>query len=293
MIDGESPLAKPPSRRKRQPLAPKSGNRPRLVSPRKRRVKAKRPRRAVDMSGLPTLGMTTIPTSSTGFSLGLSHSPGYSPTADENAEFKLTIGKWSNQKKRGNFTIFKDEDAGPMQTSLCPRKSLVAANPVYTPAIHTNQLRQAQQPWLQPQYQQNLYYNYPYASMQSNQPSHIPFSDFDLGKENMEPDRFRNEPIDQYQSINPLMFRSTPRNVQTLAANLDDPFSGPQHGFNASPMALEDPFGYDRNPLASAYSSLGYEYSSRQIKQDGFPPNRTVSDKLGNGVSGALFPTSE
>ncbi len=256
-IKGESPLPKKPVRRKRSPLKELNANVTRNVG---RPVKVKHSQATGHRHGpeeVRSRPLPSLPSSSADTPYAVKSR--FSPTEDENLEFKLTVGQLANQKKGGNFTIFHDEDTKrriPKMVSQAietthpqfalPQMQAQVAHPrSHMPFMTT--------PWLQPQYQQTLPYQSLYMTQGREQPAHYTHQHVGFGKEKVEP--WFGGIGETEQHANPLGWNQNAMLVQNpYRTHNDFGFDGPT-GFS-SLSSHDDVFGYSANPLSAAYEHL-------------------------------------
>ena len=260
-LKGESPLPKKPTRRSRPVLAETSVN-----IPRRRSVKAvnaglgrsrvpKAPRRHM---------LPSLPSSSTGTSYATRSR--FSPTEDENMEFKLTVGGLAKQKKGGNFTIFTDKDEAKIrQNYMSLGAQLPSAGPTMVPSQPAASMPQSrpQMPfmttsWLQPQYQQNMSYQSLYMPQGPATATQYSYPWVGPGREHSIPGTMRTGGYEH---------RNNPLGWSTGAPVAADPhraFSGfgydGGHGNFSGLNTNDDVFGYSTNPL-SAFQRFGDQQS--------------------------------
>lgn len=256
-LKGETPVPKKAVRGKRLPLAEINVNVPR---------NAKRPMKAAE--ALPTRHrprlvdgtrqtLPFLPSSSTDISYD-AKSP-FSPTEDENMEFKLTIGHLANKKKGGNFTIFHDEENTHENLRAMSQRPQTTYPQLPTPQIQS-QMTQARShipfitaPWLQPQYQQTLpcqglhvaqgQENQGYYTNQHSGSGKQIFDSWFTGSSQME--QYTN-PLGWNQNTNPV--QNPYRAYNSFAYDGPSAFSGL--------TSHDDVFGYPANPLNVSYEQL-------------------------------------
>jgi hypothetical protein len=306
-LRGETPVPKP-VRRRRQPLAEIDGNIPRPPLP-----KSKGNRRRTRRLGLKEAARESspyIPSSP----MGAVYRPAsrFSPTEDENMEFKLTVGNLKDRKKRGNFAIFNDNGYARVQHQS---QSLVSdldgtrsGPPLAQSYIQQSPTRPQMQfmttPWLQPQYQQPASYHSMYNSMGQHGLPSVPSEGLGMEKENMEPG-----------------FAGTPRPVgyAKTASLAQAPVTAQDHFRSIHPSRLggnfglgglnmfDDPFGYSGNPLSAAFQQMPgaleapyhtgtYPFSTGTVANDTkgiISPDGTVSDVDVLDNVQTLFATSD
>ena len=256
-LKGESPLPKKPMRRKRSPLKELNANVPRNVG---RPAKAKN-LQAVGLRRGPeevrSRLLPSLPSSPTD-TLYAVKTP-FSPTEDENMEFKLTVGHLANQRKGGNFTIFHDEDTkchipkfGPQsienthpQFALSQMQAQVAHPRSHMPFVTT--------PWLQPQYQQTVPYQSLYMTQGREQVAHYTHQHVGFGKEKVEPWFGRIGETEQHAT--PLGWNQNAMLVQNpYRGHSDFSFDGPTAFSGLS--SHDDVFAFSANPFSAAYEHL-------------------------------------
>lgn len=306
-LRGETPVPKP-VRRRRQPLAETDGNllrtSNRAVKERKRRTRAQGLR---DMTREPSPYVAT--SSVTG-----SYRPAsrFSPTEDENTEFRLTIGNLKDRKKRGNFALFNDDGYARVQRqsqSLMsdldgtqPRPPLAQS---YTQqSTNRTQMQFMTTPWLQPQYQQSTSYHSMYTSIGQHSLHDPPTEELGIGKENVEPGFAAVGRAIGYPKPAPSV--QTPVTAQDHFRSIQAPRLGCNFGLSGLNV-FDDPFGYSTNPLNAAFQQMPstldasflmgtYPQSEDVIADDtkgAISPDGTVSDVDGIDNGQNLFATSE
>ncbi|RMD43964.1 hypothetical protein DV735_g1160, partial [Chaetothyriales sp. CBS 134920] len=250
LVDGEEPAPKPKARlRKKKPLAPVSENVPRLGKRKAKGVSTQSQRHSEVPSGL--AGIARLASSSAQASYGF-HGD-YSPTTDENTEFRLTIGNMSLHKRRGNYAIFNDQDSPTRglnrYSAFAPLQSL---NNSYGLSPMQHRLPFNSAPWLQPQHQNPIYFGNHFAAQRHVQPAYQPLPELGLGREIAGPSAERAS-SNAYQMTNPLIWKSP---QAALNGPSSDGSFGSFSGCFASTSTLSDPFGYSRNPLLEALAHL-------------------------------------
>lgn len=297
LLPGETPIAKSSIPHRRQALADTDGNVPRIN---RRPIKSRKSRNSTSDKRNPTPILLPpfppMPGSSTQTSFeALSH---FSPTEDESTDFKLTVSNLTNRTRHGNFAIFNNSNnSGPSIMSVSHSNLDATMRNPLMPQGNLNQRPQLSfvtTPWLQPQYQQNLYYNNGYITYQTEETRPKVSPGVGLGKENT-PWLATNVNPENKIPINPLVWKH-PAYMQTMPyltsayashCGLDD--IGGRYG------TLDDPFGCGRNPLSVAVGQLdgSQESSPAAEKPHLISPNGTLSEHGANDYEQAVFGTSE
>lgn len=306
-LRGETPVPKP-VRRRRQPLADTDVNAPRILN---RKVKGTRRRtRARGVKEMSREASPYIPSPS----VAGSYRPAsrFSPTEDENMEFRLTLGSLNDRKKHGNFAIFDDNgyariqhQSQPLVSDLDGTRSRPPLSQSYTQqSANTQQMEFMTTPWLQPQYQQSSSYHSMYTSIGQHELHNAAGEGLGMGKENMEPGFAAASRPTEYAKPAPLV--QAPVTAQDHFRSIQAPRLGGNFGLGGLNM-FDDPFGYSTNPLSAAFQQMpstfeapfltaGYPYSAGAVVDDAkgiISPNGTVSDVDGLDHGRTLFATSE
>ncbi|RMZ89245.1 hypothetical protein DV736_g3527, partial [Chaetothyriales sp. CBS 134916] len=249
LVEGEEPAPKPKARLRKKPLARVSANVPRLGKRKAKGLSTRNQRHSEMPLGLP--GIAHLASSSTQASYGFQGD--YSPTADENMEFRLAIGNMSLHKRPGNYAIFNDQESPTRNlnrySAFAPMQSL---NSSYGPPSMQPRLSFNSAPWLQPQHQNPIYFSNPHPAQRPVQPAYQPLHDVGLGREIAAP-MTEIASSNGYQIANPLVWKSP---QATLNSHSSDASFGSFSGCFASTSTLPDPFGYSRNPLLEALAHL-------------------------------------
>ena len=295
-LRGETPVPKP-VRRRRYPLVERDGNIA-CVSP--ARLQGKR--RSGYRFQVPA-ELVIQQSSSIGIASPDSRRR-FSPTEDENNEFKLTVENLRNGKRRGNVAVFDDSrypEAQPSRTALVSRLNDTRS---HRPTIHgygqqaakKPQMQFMTTPWLQPQYQQSTDYHQMYTTIDEREfrnPSH---SELNTGKENIEPDFFATDRITRGQASTAP--GESPVKAQDHFGSVPIPRLG-TFGLGGLNM-FEDPFGYSTNPLNTAFHSTasnlespflteGSAFSGANNMESVNSPDGTVSDHGGYAHGQSVF----
>jgi hypothetical protein len=307
-LRGETPVPKP-VRRRRQPLAQTDGNVPRTLD-----RKGKGRKRRTRAQGLKEMSRDASPYIESPSVAG-SYRPAsrFSPTEDENMEFKLTVGNLKDQKKRGNFAIFNDNGYARVQhqsqslvSDLDGTRSRPPLSQSYTQqSTNRPQMQFMTTPWLQPHYQQqSASYQNMYTLIGQHSLQNGPGEGLGMGKENMEPGfAAAGRPIG-YAKAPPLA--PAPVTAQDHFRSIQAPRLGGNFGLSGLNM-FDDPFGYSTNPLSAAFQQMPntleaqfmtetYPYSTGGVINDTkgvISPDGTVSDVDGLDNAQHLFATSE
>ncbi len=306
-LRGETPVPKP-VRRRRQALAETDGNVPRTSNRKgKGRKRRSRAQGLKEMSKEPSPYIPSSP-------IAGSYRPAsrFSPTEDENMEFKLTVGNLKDRKKRGNFAIFNGNGYARVQhqpQSLVPDLDCTRSRPPLGPSHSQHSTSRPQMefmttPWLQPQYQQSSSYHSMYTSVGQHNIHNALGDGLGMGKENMEPGfATAGRPIG-YAKPAPLV--QAPVTAQDHFRSIQAPRLGGNFGLGGLNM-FDDPFGYSTNPLSAAFQQMPstfeapflsetYPYSAGAVAEDTkgiISPDGTVSDVDGLDNGQNLFATSE
>lgn len=264
LIDGESPLPKlkQPRARKRQPLAERDTNAPRLV---KRKAKIDAPKAHTELSFAHTLPpLPYLPSSSTGDSIGLGSR--YLPTEDDDDDFKPPLEVFAPRKRQVQFTILGDgsPNYGSNLSMEEGRNPLQAALPVYG-NTSLQQVPKASASWLQPHYQSALQYTNPYTSYRPVAREYQGYYEAGIGNENVAP---LADPPSSFRlaSSNPLSWRSPVRPSTSSRLLPDSPF-GNLFGLFAGGGQSDDPFVTANNPLAEALEHLEGDKEPVTVKE--------------------------
>ena len=161
-LRGEEPLPPPKQpRRKRTALASIDTNITRVP---RRQYKMSSPRKSPQRRKIRVA-------SRTGFNNGRSSSligslgvrDRFSPTEDENAEFKLTFGDLNTRKRKGNFAIFDDDESTKPRSRSTMPQPFSAPNLYHRPQLNQNMMNSpfftgpmSAYPWHQQQYQSGM-----------------------------------------------------------------------------------------------------------------------------------------
>lgn len=302
-LRGETPVPKP-VRRRREPLAEKDGN-SRRTSNRKGRGR-KRKSRAPGLKEMSNEPSSYVPSSP----VAGSYRPAsrFSPTADENLEFRLTVGNLKDSKKRGNFAIFDDNGYARVQhqsLSMASELDGARSRPSWTQGYTQQSSNRPQMqfmttPWLQPQYQQSASYHNMYTSIGQHSLHNWSNEGLGMGKENMEP---------TFTGAGGSMDHPGAAQDQVTAQDhfrsIQAPRLSGNFGFGGLNM-FDDPFGYSTNPLTAAFQQVPSSleapfltgpnpYSENGIIEDDkgvISPDGTVSDGDGMENGQNIFATS-
>lgn len=306
-LRGETPVPKP-VRRRRQPLAETDGNIPRASNRkgkgRKRKARARGPK---EMFKEASPYIPSSPVAGT-----YRPAPRFLPTEDENMEFKLTVGSFKDQKKRGNFAIFNDNGYARLEHQsqlLVPELDGTRSRPPLAQNFNQTSSSRAQMqfmttPWLQPQYQQSASYHSMYTSVSQHSLPNGTSEGLSMGKENVDPGSITAGRPTGYNKTAPSA--QAPVTAQDHFRPIQAPRMGGNFGLSGLNM-FDDPFGYSTNPLNAAFHqipstweapflSATYPYSAGGVTEDAkgvLSPDGTVSDvdALDNGQN--IFATSE
>ncbi|EXJ79194.1 hypothetical protein A1O3_08695 [Capronia epimyces CBS 606.96] len=258
LVDGESPPLKMKQVRcrKRQPLADRDTNAPRLVKRKAKGNPAKKQTELPFMHGLPPLPY--LPSSSTGDSYALGSRFLGTEDDDDDDDFKPTIGDLSSRKRPAHFTIFNDGSPGYTADTFTEegRNQLHASHQAYSRSARPS-LAVVSAPWLQPQYQPAWQYTNPYPPFR---PSH---REYQGGYDTMDAKEdipSLPEPTPEFRgpSTNPLAWKSPDRDVTAPVLPSESPFSS-FFGLFPGGMSCDDPFVSTKNPLTAALEHLGGE----------------------------------
>ena len=303
-LRGETPVPKP-VRRRREPLAEKDGN---IARESQRKGKGKgRKTRAQGLKELSHEPSSYVPSSPAAGSYRPASR--FSPTEDENLEFRLTVGNLQDRKKRGNFAIFDDDGyARVQQQSLSMASDLDRARSrpplAQSYAQHSTNRPQMQfmtTPWLQPQYQQSASYHNMYTSIGQHGLHDWSHDGLGVGKENFEPSH-----AGAGRPVGNLKPSQAPVTAQDHFRSIQAPRLGGSFGLGGLNM-FDDPFGYSANPLSAAFQQIPstleppYLAETNPFSADGIAeeakdvisPDGTVSDVDGLENGPSLFVTSE
>jgi hypothetical protein len=300
-LRGETPVPKP-ARRRREPLAEMDGNNPRN-SNRKGKGRKRKTRAQVlkEMSNEPSSYLPSSPEAG-------SYRPAsrFSPTEDENIEFRLTVGNLKDRKKRGNFAIFDDNGYARVQQqsqSMASDLDGTSSRPQKYAQQSTDrpQMQFLTTPWLQPEYQQSASYHSMYTSIGQHSLHDWSHDGLGMGKENVGPGFVgAGRPVGNPKS------NQAPVTAQDHFRSIQAPRLGGNFGFGGLNM-FDDPFGYSANPLSAAFQQIPSTleppflaetnpYSAGDITEDAkgvISPDGTVSDVDGLEHGPGLFATSE
>lgn len=260
VIDGETPLPKMKQARprKRQPLADRDVNAPRLV---KRMKKGDAPKKEPGLSlndAAPPLPY--LPSSSTGDSYALGSR--FLQADDDDEGLKPILGVLSARRRSSHFTIFNDGSPGyspsiPLGQSRNPfhsgHESYVHGSRQQLPVVAAS--------WLQPPNPTALPYTNPYAVYR---PVYRDYQSLYDSKENLPP--LADPHLDfPGPNSNPLSWKSPVRDTSGL-----DPPSEASYGsfFGLFPLGThhDDPFVTPKNPLTEALEHLEDEEDRIDIK---------------------------
>lgn len=289
LIDGESPVPKTKHTRprKRQPLADRDTNAPRLVKRKPRNSPSKkRARQALDQSIPP---LPYLPSSSTGESYTLGSR--FLQMDDDGEDWKPVAGNGLRKKRSSHFTIFDDGSPGygPATPADQRRNPFQAAPPSYLNNGRP-QLPTISPPWLQPQHQAGMQYASFCSIYRPLSRDSDAFYDPGTGKEN-------DLPIADFQpdyrtmTTNPLSWRSPVRDGITLTNPSESPFSD---FFGVFPVEAlhEDPFVSTKNPLAEALEHFEEEMLSTDTKMPQSLLQNTIDDEDAKPQIDALAATT-
>ncbi len=275
LIEGESPLPmpKPVRPRKRQPLADRDANAPRLV---RHKTKQDAPKKQAGQSypqGLPPLPY--LPSSSTGESYGIGGR--FLPAEEDDEDFKPVAGSLSSRKRHSLFTIFDDGSPGygPSNTMEQGQNPFHSGHPSQQ-ATSRSQLPVVSAPWLQPQHQSSLQYPNPYSAYRPVYREYQSYYDANPLKENLPvlPD---SQSELQGPSANPLLWKSPVRDVASLFPPPESPF-GNLFGLFPLGTSHDDPFVTTRNHLVEALEQLDDQDNSTHSKNQPRQQADTMSD---------------
>jgi len=259
MVDDSSPLKGEtlvPKPRKRLPLTTVGSNVPRLT---KRSAKATRTTTS-DVFQDPKLviqqRLQFIPGSSTTASFETASR--FSPTEDENMEFKLTVGSLTNRKRAGNFTIFNDNSLKSSQPMLPTIKSEEASqSPRFGqehPVPARPQLSILTAPWFPTQYQPPLYYNNGYMANRLSAAPSKTYEEIGQGKENVE---WTTAYADYgVSTANRLGYHYPGTGIHNGVVHHMTSVNTRQPAFDNPISQFGDPFAYARNPLSVAFGQF-------------------------------------
>lgn len=246
LIEGETPIPKARlvRARKRQPLAVKDENIPRLVRCETNNVsRTSRSKTNQVLSGLPPL--PSLPSSSTLESLTVGSR--FLPTEDTDFDSKPILSSISSRRRPAQFAIFNDGSPtrGPSLPTMHERNPLYSTQPSFLGGSRS-QLSALTAGWLQPQHQNSLQYHNAYNAYR-------PASITQFAEADKENTMTWEEPGSVLRATNPLTWRSPLRETQGIVIASDSPF-GNFLSFFPSVSDIEDPFGATKNPLAEAMS---------------------------------------
>ena len=241
LIEGETPIPKSKPRPKRKALGHVSANAPRLVK--RKAVKTRSPRKARHQSRLPH----SLPIRSSSTRPGQSLQSQYTPSEEENMEFRLAVKEMSLRKRPANFTVFNDSSTAYLPRMPSFPGQQMSLNQNYN--LHMSQrLGFVNHAWLQPQNQNPLYVenNHRYGTAYS---TYMGYQTNMPDKENVMPDASTIN----HHTANPLAWSSA---VPDLSAGTDssDSTFGSLSGYFSTMPGSADPFGPVKNPLAGAFS---------------------------------------
>lgn len=276
LIDGESPVPKTKQGRprKRQPLAERDTNAPRLVKRKPRKSPSKkRARQELDQSIPP---LPYLPSSSTGESYVLGSR--LFQMEDDEEDWKPMVGNGLRKKRSSQFTIFDDGSPGygPATPTDQRRNPLQAAPPSYLNSGRP-QLPTISTPWLQPQHQAGVQYASlcnVYRPMSRDAQA---FYDTGNSKENDLP--FTSiQPDYRTMAANPLSWISPVRDGISLTNPSESPFS---NFFGVLPMGAlhEDPFVSTKNPLVEPLEPFDQGMLSPDTKMAQSLLQNTIDDE--------------
>jgi hypothetical protein len=277
-LNGETLIPRPRVRSKRLPLTTISSNVPRLT---KHSAKATRTTMSdvfQDPKPIIQHHLQFIPSSST--DAPFEATSRFSPTEDEDMEFKLTVGSLTNRERAGNFTIFNDNSLKSSQSMLPPMKSEAFQPPRFgqehlVPA--RPQLSYLTAPWLPTQYQSPLYYN---NGSMANRSSGAPlksYEDIGLGKENVE---WTTAHADYgISTANRLGYHYPRTGIHNGVVHHMTSVNAQQPAFDNPVSQFGDPFAYARNPLSIAFGQFdNLLVPSSEVKQRTTSPDGTISE---------------
>ncbi|EHY52192.1 hypothetical protein HRR83_003245 [Exophiala dermatitidis] len=280
LIDGESPLPKikPVRARKRQPLAEKDPNAPRLV---RRKIKGLPAKKQADypfMHGLPPLPY--LPSSSTGDSYGLGTR--FLATEEDEDGFKSNLSDMPSRQRPAQFTIFEDRSPGYTAASFVEdgRNHTQATNHLVLGRDSQTELPAVTAPWLQPEYQSTWQYTNPYTLYRHSHREHENIYDTMDVKEG-DPPLTQSHPEFQGTCTNPLAWKSPDRGMMAPLLPSESPFSS-FFGLFPGGMPPDDPFVTTKNPLAPALEHLGGEHDRQSMKVPQRPHADGMSAVAGN-----------
>ena len=300
-LRGETPIPKPQPPKKRQPLAPVSGNTSRNARAKdKAKTSKARTMAEVRSRARPSkLSHTVAPSSSTQDLL--ESTPNFTSAVHDDLEVRLTVDQTSGRASRPNFPIYRDED---IHIHGMPR--LGAQNPFNAVP---NQIYPARPelsfitaPWLQPQHQypQHMHYGNPYMAYTGNGRA---YPDFQQHR----PTSVKQESPTGFpfkQALSPSRpdwpYTGMP-NQNTFPTSMHPNYNNFFGGF----FGQDDPFGYAKNPLSAAFDQTATQLNTMAststrtpspIKKR--PSGRTLDGTISESEDGksyeqALFATSE
>jgi hypothetical protein len=313
-LKGESPIPRKLVRQRRPPLAEVSGNvtrknsRPSKTTVSGRTACARADRKAVRIQS------SALPSSS----LGMPHTlrSQYSPTEDENMEFKLMVGHLGRGKRDGNFAIFDDRFLHLQNASA---ETVEDHFDGYHPPLSRQQARPQihlqnaalrtpmpflTTPWLQPQFQQSLAHRTMTQNFGPPQTPYLPHPNYAFGKDNVH-QPFGHANLTE-QKPNPLDWNRASAGIQHSYSSYHDTGYGTRVGLSGLP-SHDDVFGYTANPLCASFQHLQNQeqagfaggsdfrlaYLSPQVKKRSLSPDGTVSDLSLPEYPQGVFATSE
>ncbi|EXJ96255.1 hypothetical protein A1O1_01381 [Capronia coronata CBS 617.96] len=280
LVDGESPLPKMKQARprKRQPMADKDVNAPRLVRRKSKGHTTKKQAELPFMHGLPPLPY--LPSSSTGDSYALGSR--LLTTEEDEDEFKPAVAVRPSRKRPAPFTIFDDGSPGYAGETFVEegRHHLHADHQTYSRTSRTS-LPAVSAPWLQPQYQSAWQYTNPYTSYRPDQREYHGSYDAIDAKEDVPP---LPEPTPEFPglSTNPLAWKSPDRDAMVPMLPSESPFSS-FFGLFPGGMPCDDPFVTTKNPLIAALEHLEGEQDRAMTRATSKSPADAVSREDGGG----------
>ncbi|RMZ75863.1 hypothetical protein DV737_g5061, partial [Chaetothyriales sp. CBS 132003] len=263
-IEGEEPVTKPKTRARKKPLARVSANVPRFGKKKAKEASTRNQRHSEMLPGLPGLPSIAQLASSSTQAASYGFPADYSPTADENTEFRLAIGNMSLHKRAGNYAIFSDHESPTRSvnrySTFAPMQSL---NTSYGLPPMQPRLSFSSAPWLQPQHQNPIHFGNHQLAQRPVQPAYQPLHDLGLARDIAAPMTERASGNAYHHMANPLIWKSP---QATLNSHSSDASFASFSGCFASTSTLSDPFSYSRNPLLEALVRLSPDLDAGHVE---------------------------
>jgi len=302
-LEGEAYIPKKPVRRRKSVLTEASVNVPRASHSTARSANPRGLSYPFEYTEMHRKPLLTLPSSLTGAALETKSR--FSPTEDENIEFKLTLGHLAQRRKGGNITVFNDRGDADMPHTTADQ--IRGSHPLLVPQNQASHVRPPMSllsaSWLQSPYQQPLpYHNLHTAHAQSGS-AHLHTKYLSSSKENINPWSMRGDEA----QLNPLSWDRSGALAQSQFGVYH------QLGYDGSHIALcglspnDDVFGYSANPLSAAFphlqdhpeSPFKTSETSQAIhypvdtKTKSLSPNGTISDHSAGEYSQSVFASYE